>query len=205
MAMSFAERMKARQAELAAGKATTPLIAEPTPAPAPTPDPSGLLARLRAKAPAAPTPAAAPVAAPTPAPAPTKEAAPAVEPLPKVIQAFNALNRERPTTLGESLSGMPPEEAVIRIQQRIQDMSELEDGTAIRLEMEHLSDMLLANPSACLYLLDEDLGLCVRALRKMTNNRVAADMGRAKTTKKAASSLSKPLTAADIQAALDDL
>lgn len=202
MAMSFAERMKARQAELAAGKATTPLVAEPTPAPAPvaapapTPEPSGLLARLKAKAtpsPTAPTPTAAPTT--------TKE----VEPLPKIIQAFNALNKEKPTTLGESLSGMPPEEAVIRIQQRIQDMSELEDGTAIRLEMEHLSDMLLANPSACLYLLDGDLGLCVRALRKMTNNRVAADMGRAKTTKKASTSLSKPLSAADIQAALDDL
>lgn len=194
MAMSFAERMKARQAELAAGKASTPLVTEPTPAPtpapAPTPEPSGLLARLKAKAPT-----------PTAAPTTTKE----VEPLPKVIQAFNALNKEKPTTLGESLSGMPPEEAVIRIQQRIQDMSELEDGTAIRLEMEQLSEMLLANPSACLYLLDEDLGLCVRALRKMTNNRVAADMGRAKTTKKASTSLSKPLTAADIQAALDDL
>lgn len=202
MAMSFAERMKARQAELAAGKASTPLVTEPTPAPtpapAPTPEPSGLLARLKAKA---PTPIAPTAPTPTAAPTTTKE----VEPLPKVIQAFNALNKEKPTTLGESLSGMPPEEAVIRIQQRIQDMSELEDGTAIRLEMEQLSEMLLANPSACLYLLDEDLGLCVRALRKMTNNRVAADMGRAKTTKKAASSLSKPLTAADIQAALDDL
>ena len=127
------------------------------------------------------------------------------EPLPKVIQAFNAIGT-KPVTLGEAISGLPPKEAVLQIQQKIADISLLEDGTDIRYEMEKLSELLLANPQACLYLLDEDLGLAVRALRKMTDNKVAIDMGKAKPRKGSADTGgSRKLSAAEMAAALDDL
>ena len=72
--------------------------------------------------------------------------------------------------------------------------------------MEKLSELLLANPQACLYLLDEDLGLAVRALRKMTDNKVAIDMGKAKPRKSSADTGgSRKLSAAEMAAALDDL
>lgn len=135
-------------------------------------------------------------------PEPTKEVA---SPLPKVIQAFNVSGAAKPT-MGEDLSGLPPQEAVKKIQQQIADLSKLENEVDLKYEMEKLSEMLVANPSACLYLLDEDLGLAVRALRKMTDNRVAIDMGRAKPkTGAKALGTAKAMSAADIAAALDEL
>lgn len=213
MALSFKERMAQRAAQIASGEApTTPLAIEEAPANAPAttgfskfrntdqpnaaptaePKPSGFKSRFGSTP---STPSSAPVA--------KKEERP--EPLPKVIQAFNAVGT-KPVTLGEQISGLPPKEAVLQIQQKIADISLLEDGTDIRYEMEKLSELLLANPQACLYLLDEDLGLAVRALRKMTDNKVAVDMGKAKPRKSsAATSSSRPLTAAEMAAALDDL
>ena len=133
---------------------------------------------------------------------PTKEV---VSALPKVIQAFNVSGAAKPT-MGEDLSGLPPQEAVKKIQQQIADLSKLENEVDLKYEMEKLSEMLVANPSACLYLLDEDLGLAVRALRKMTDNRVAIDMGRAKPkTGAKALGTAKAMSAADIAAALDEL
>lgn len=191
--MSFAERMKARQAELAAtGQVpTTPLAAPP----APTPTPAVVEEKksafgFKAKAPETTAPVVEP----------TKE----VAPLPKVIQAFNVAGAAKPT-IGESLSGIPPQEAVKVIQQKIMDISILEDGSDIRYEMEKLSELLIANPSACLYLMDEDLGLTVRALREMTDNRVAIDMGRSKKGSKASTSSSTKLTAEDMAAAMAEL
>lgn len=135
-------------------------------------------------------------------PEPTKEV---VSALPKVIQAFNVSGAAKPT-MGEDLSGLPPQEAVKKIQQQIADLSKLENEVDLKYEMAKLSEMLVANPSACLYLLDEDLGLAVRALRKMTDNRVAIDMGRAKPkTGAKALGTAKAMSAADIAAALDEL
>lgn len=209
MALSFKERMAQRAAQIASGEApTTPLVTEEAPANAPAttgfskfrntdqpnaaptaePKPSGFKSRFSA-------PSSAPVA--------KKEERP--EPLPKVIQAFNAVGT-KPVTLGEAISGLPPKEAVVQIQQKIADISLLEDGTDIRYEMEKLSELLLANPQATLYLLDEDLGLAVRALRKMTDNKVAVDMGKAKPRKSSADTGgSRKLSAAEMAAALDDL
>ena len=193
--MSFAERMKARQAELAAtGQVpTTPLASPPAPAPTPT-------SRFESTVPAEKKGFGFKAPEPTPAPEPTKE----VAPLPNVIQAFNVAGAAKPT-IGESLSGIPPQEAVKIIQQKIMDISVLEDGSDIRYEMEKLSELLIANPSACLYLMDEDLGLTVRALRKMTDNRVAIDMGRSKKGSKASTSSSTKLTAEDMAAAMAEL
>ena len=210
MALSFKERMAQRAAQIASGEApTTPLVTEEAPANAPAttgfskfrntdqpnaaptaePKPSGFKSRFGS------TPSSAPVA--------KKEERP--EPLPKVIQAFNAVGT-KPVTLGEAISGLPPKEAVLQIQQKIADISLLEDGTDIRYEMEKLSELLLANPQATLYLLDEDLGLAVRALRKMTDNKVAVDMSKAKPRKGATTdTTSRKLSAAEMAAALDDL
>lgn len=215
MALSFKERMAQRAAQIASGETpTTPLVTEEAPANAPATTgfskfrntdqptkecpaetgtteskPSGFKSRFGS------TPSSAPVA--------KKEERP--EPLPKVIQAFNAVGT-KPVTLGEAISGLPPKEAVLQIQQKIADISLLEDGTDIRYEMEKLSELLLANPQATLYLLDEDLGLAVRALRKMTDNKVAVDMGKAKPRKSSADTGgSRKLSAAEMAAALDDL
>ena len=217
MALSFKERMAQRAAQIASGEApTTPLATEEVPANAPAPAPTGF-SRFRNTD----QPNAAPTAEPKPSgfksrfgstPSSSQASPQALakkeerpEPLPKVIQAFNAIGT-KPVTLGEAISGLPPKEAVLQIQQKIADISLLEDGTDIRYEMEKLSELLLANPQACLYLLDEDLGLAVRALRKMTDNKVAVDMGKAKPRKSNADTGgSRKLTAAEMAAALDDL
>jgi hypothetical protein len=130
------------------------------------------------------------------------------KPLPKVIQAFNVAGATKPAaaTLGQDLSGLPPEEYVKQIQQKIEDMQQVE-GAALKYEMEALSKMLTDHPAACLYLLDEDLGKAVRALRRMTDNRVAVDMGRAKPRGGSAKApaLSTKMTAEDMAAAMAEL
>ena len=212
MALSFKERMAQRAAQIASGEMpTTPLVTEEAPANAPAT--TGFSKFRNTDQPNKESPAEPAESKPTgfksrfgstpSAPVAKKEERP--EPLPKVIQAFNAIGTQ-PVTLGEAISGLPPKEAVLQIQQKIADISLLEDGTDIRYEMEKLSELLLANPQACLYLLDEDLGLAVRALRKMTDNKVAVDMGKAKPRKGAATdTTSRKLSAAEMAAALDDL
>lgn len=139
-----------------------------------------------------------------------QEAAPKeAGPLPTVIQAFNAVSTKGQVasngqTEGELLSGKEAPEAVKQIQQKIHELESLDD-TDLRYEMVALQAMLVANPSACLYLLDEDTGLAVRALRRMTNNRVAIDMAAARPTKATKAAASKPLTQAELDSAWDDL
>ena len=211
MALSFKERMAQRAAQIASGEApTTPLATEEVPTNATaTPPATNGFSRFRDKASSTESKPSGfksrfgSTSSTPSAPVAKKEERP--EPLPKVIQAFNAIGT-KPVTLGEAISGLPPKEAVLQIQQKIADISLLEDGTDIRYEMEKLSELLLANPQACLYLLDEDLGLAVRALRKMTDNKVAVDMGKAKPRKSSADTGgSRKLSAAEMAAALDDL
>ena len=215
MALSFKERMAQRAAQIASGEApTTPLATEEAPTNAPAPAPTGFSRFRNAGQSAKESPVEPTESKPTgfksrfgstPSSAPVAKKEERPEPLPKVIQAFNAIGT-KPVTLGEAISGLPPKEAVLQIQQKIADISLLEDGTDIRYEMEKLSELLLANPQACLYLLDEDLGLAVRALRKMTDNKVAVDMGKAKPRKSSADTGgSRKLSAAEMAAALDDL
>lgn len=88
------------------------------------------------------------------------------------------------------------------IRQKIADLQTLEDGPELKGQMDVLREMLLSNPDACATMLPEDLGLMVRALRKMTSNRVAADLGRAKP--RASKTATPKLTAAEIAAAVED-
>jgi len=106
-------------------------------------------------------------------------------------------------TEGEHLvEGDMPVDA-IRIKQKIAEM-ETFDGISLRHEMDQLKKLIKASPDACMFLLPEELGLCVRALRRMTDNKVAMDMGstKARASKK---QVEIKLTAEDIAAALDDL
>lgn len=130
-------------------------------------------------------------------------------PLPKVIQAFNAVSNKGQVasnnqTEGELLSGKEAPEAIVQIQQKIHELESC-DVCNLHNEMAKLQKMLVDNPSACLYLLDEDTGLAVRALRRMTNNRVAIDMAAARPSKAAKAVAAKPLSQAEMESAWDDL
>lgn len=131
------------------------------------------------------------------------------EPLGKVIQSFNVATTSQEKVEGELLSGHESSEAVRIIQTTIANLADAE-GEDLKHEMQRLQRMLLDNPSACHYLLDEDLGLTVRALRRMTNNRVAKDLGAAKPRggKKVENKkdiYDKPLDAETLAAGLADL
>lgn len=122
-----------------------------------------------------------------------------------IILLANEANKIIPKdkTEGEALvEGDMPIDA-IKIKQKIAEM-ETFDGISLRHEMDQLKKLIKASPDACMFLLPEELGLCVRALRRMTDNKVAMDMG---TTKARASKkqVEIKLTAEDIAAALDDL
>lgn len=107
----------------------------------------------------------------------------------KVIQAHNTVANKSEKTVEaaevDPLSGVEASSVVKELQQRIAGLSSLEDGTELRGEVGLLKTMITSNGDACRYLLDEDLGLFVRALRRMTDNKVAQDMGRAKPSAKA--------------------
>ena len=90
----------------------------------------------------------------------------------------------------------------VRIKQKIAEM-ETFDGISLRNEMDQLKKLIKASPDACMFLLPEELGLCVRALRRMTDNKVAMDMGATKAKIKKDAPVK--LSAAELAAALDDL
>lgn len=124
--------------------------------------------------------------------------------LSKVITMSNVAGQAAPTEGELLLAGDMPEDA-IRIKQRIALLSTC-DEHSLKSEMDELKKLIKAAPEACQFLLPEELGQCVRALRSMTDNKLAVDMGRAKPRKSAASKNTTPqLTAADLSAALDDL
>lgn len=204
MSISFAERMrlaaaaKAAQAEQAPSETITGPSEEPA-------DWSKLSFKeklaLKAKGFTPPS---------TPAPAPVaeeKEIEKVEEPLPKVIQLANEASKlaeNSAVTEGELLTKEIPDSVHI-LKRRISQLQDIE-GLALRTEMDDLRKLLLANPDACLYMLPEDTGLLVRALRKITDNKVAIDMGSTRTANKVAKTkVDTKLTAAEMQAAFDDL
>lgn len=140
---------------------------------------------------------------------PSQEVTPAVKeeagPLPSVIQAYNTVGGQAKPTEGELLSGHEGDAAVRKIKEKILDLGHTDSQVELKYEMTKLSEMLVNNPAACLYLSDEDLGLTVQALRKLTNNRVAIDMAQAKPSKAKAASTTKPLTVDEMQSAFDAL
>lgn len=121
----------------------------------------------------------------------------------KVILLANQATKadEARVTEGELLSNDVPDSVHI-LKRKIQDIQNL-DGVALRSEMDELRKLLQVNPQACMYLLPEDLGLMVRQLRKITDNKVAQVLSTTRTTK--AKAAPAKLTAEEMQAAFDDL
>lgn len=141
-------------------------------------------------------------------PTTTPEAEPIKEPevLPTVILLANEANKlaQGTETEGELLNAEMPDSARI-LKRRISELQNIPECN-LRKEMDDLRTMLKANPNACMYFLPEDTGLLVRALRKITDNKVAADMGTTRTAKKNNDKVSsKPLSAEEMKAALEDL
>ena len=121
-----------------------------------------------------------------------------------IILLANEANKIVPKdkTEGEQLiEGDLPMDA-INIKQKIANLQDF-DGISLRYEMDELKKLIKASPDACMFLLPEELGLCVRALRKMTDNKVAVDMGATKA--KAKKDTTVKLSADELKAALDDL
>ena len=121
----------------------------------------------------------------------------------KVILLANQATKadESRVTEGELLNNDVPDSVHI-LKRKIQDIQNL-DGVALRSEMDELRKLLQVNPQACMYLLPEDLGLMVRQLRKITDNKVAQVLSTTRTTK--AKAAPAKLTAEEMQAAFDDL
>jgi hypothetical protein len=199
MALTFAERMAA----LKKPTPTTPLVEKEQAA-----QPVAPAKKVFGK-PSVPLPSVAEEATKATIEAPVEEVkvntGVALGEVGNIILLANEANKIIPKdkTEGEQLvEGELPTDA-IRIKQKIAEM-ETFDGISLRNEMDQLKKLIKASPDACLFLLPEELGLCVRALRRMTDNKVAMDMGatKAKASKK---QVEIKLTAEDIAAALDDL
>lgn len=108
---------------------------------------------------------------------------PEVAPIPKVITAANLANK---ATEGQSEAEVTGEtkEALERIRQKIHDIQTMNDGE-LNGAMTTLREMLRVNPAACSLMLPEDVGLTVRALRRMTGNTQALSLVNARGSKKA--------------------
>lgn len=204
MALTFAERMAAMKASAGAASlapSVSPLNLAEEPEAQPTSvsqSPSQPVKRVFGK------PSVSPIASES-----VEEPAPIEAPKPEyavgnIILLANEANKIVPKdkTEGEQLvEGDLPMDA-INIKQKIANLQDF-DGISLRYEMDELKKLLKASPDACMFLLPEELGLCVRALRKMTDNKVAVDMGATKA--KAKKDTTVKLSADELKAALDDL
>lgn len=63
-----------------------------------------------------------------------------------------------------------------QLREKIALLSTTEDGTPLDNAMRDLKIALKQNPAACSLMLDEDIGACVTALRRMTNRNIMADL-----------------------------
>lgn len=99
------------------------------------------------------------------------------------------------------------QEVASEISQRISLLNALSEADLAN-EMRELKTALKENPSACALMMDEDIGLLVEALRKLTHKAIVATTTtkKATTTKKdgTAKPAVKKLSAAELAAALDD-
>ena len=123
-----------------------------------------------------------------------------------IILLSNEANKILPAdkTEGEFLiSGDMPEDAIL-VKQKIAELSDFA-GISLKNEMTELKKLIKASPDACMFLLPEELGAMVRALRSMTDNKVAMDMGASEKSTRVKKQKEIPLTAAEMAAALDDL
>ena len=190
MSKSFAEILAARKAAMAAGKVEEAApVAAPVEPEKPT---SSFLSKLKQ--------AAASVSvnpeATTTAQEPEPEAAPEPEPLPVVITAANLVTS--PETQ-ELLAASDEQATMLEIRQKIHLLETME-GFELKTAMDDLKGLIHANASAFQYMLPEDSGLMVRALRRMTNNAVAASLSATPSRAKAQKTASDKALLANVNA-----
>ena len=190
MSKSFAEILAARKAAMATGKVEEAApVAAPVEPEKPT---SSFLSKLKQAAasvsvnPEATTTATA--QEPTPEPEP--------EPLPVVITAANLVTS--PETQ-ELLAASDEQATMLEIRQKIY-MLETMEGFELKTAMDDLKGLIHANASAFQYMLPEDSGLMVRALRRMTNNAVAASLAATPSKVKAQKTASDKALLANVNA-----
>lgn len=151
--------------------------------------------------------AAAKAASQAPTTAPSTEPTTVVEDptptaLPKVVISSDVINLSNQVALASKASEAIEEgSSTEEIKSRIDRLASL-SGLDLKLAMDGLKALILANPSACTQLLPEDVGDMVSALRKMTSNEKAAVMAAPKRASKAAPSILAP---DDLDALLGDL
>lgn len=139
--------------------------------------------------------------------APTTEvevADPTPTALPKVVISSDVIKLSNQVALADKASEAIEEgSSTEEIKSRIDRLASL-SGLDLKLAMDGLKSLILANPSACTQLLPEDVGDMVSALRKMTSNEKATVMAAPKraSSKKEAPSI---LTPDDLDALLGDL
>ena len=133
--------------------------------------------------------------------APEEVAEPAA--LPKVVISSDVIKLSNQVALASKASEAIEEgSSTEEIKSRIDRLASL-SGLDLKLAMDGLKSLILANPSACTQLLPEDVGDMVSALRKMTSNEKAAVMAAPKrASKKEAPSILAP---DDLDALLGDL
>lgn len=148
-------------------------------------------------------------AVPVTAQAPQEEA-PKVPELPKIeppISVIVLANEANKQSEGEELGGKDIPLEAQRIKQMISTLATIPDGN-LHGEMDKLKTLIKTIPHSAVYLLPEEIGECVKALRRMTNNKAVQDMQSARPARgKAAQGdkFDKDLSAADLANALDDL
>lgn len=123
--------------------------------------------------------------------------------LPKVVISSDVIKLSNQVALASKASEAIEEgSSTEEIKSRIDRLASL-SGLDLKLAMDGLKSLILANPSACTQLLPEDVGDMVSALRKMTSNEKAAVMAAPKrASKKEAPSILAP---DDLDALLGDL
>ncbi len=124
--------------------------------------------------------------------------------LPKVVISSDVIKLSNQVALaGKASEAIEEGSSTEEIKSRIDRLASL-SGLDLKLAMDGLKSLILANPSACTQLLPEDVGDMVSALRKMTSNEKAAVMAAPKraSSKKAAPSILAP---DDLDALLGDL
>jgi len=190
MSKSFAEILAARKAAMATGKVEE---AAPVAAPVEPEKPAGsFLAKLKKAAASVSVNPEATTTATEPEPAPAAEP----EPLPVVITAANLVTS--PETQ-ELLAASDEQATMLEIRQKIHLLETME-GFELKTAMDDLKGLIHANASAFQYMLPEDSGLMVRALRRMTNNAVAASLAATPSKAKAQKTASDKALLANVNA-----
>jgi len=94
---------------------------------------------------------------------------------------------------------MSNEQIVSEISTRIHQLESLSTEN-LKGEMQDLKRILMENPAACMLMHDEDIGIMVSALRKITGQAIQASAKPTKVKKE-----TKKLSATELQDALDEM